>query len=184
LPARLAVGLGLESGLETGCPASFAPSSNHFEEFGSPAPGFRKEARLRLLWADNTPASRERQLKLARRFGSYETNIPPLSDRAEDLRAMILDRVARLGLTLRGEPFATDDAVLDELLNYEWPGNESELESALQLLVQHASESLIHLDDLESIGFGTAAPRTSEPASSPATKVLRPPQRRIARRQR
>jgi hypothetical protein len=48
LPARLAVGLGLESGLETGCPASFAPSSNHFEEFGSPAPGFRKEARLRL----------------------------------------------------------------------------------------------------------------------------------------
>ena len=121
---------------------------------------------------------------LARRFGSYETNIPPLSDRAEDLRAMILDRVARLGLTLRGEPFATDDAVLDELLNYEWPGNESELESALQLLVQHASESLIHLDDLESIGFGAAAPRAFEPASAPATKVLRPPQRRIARRQR
>src|SRR5271170_3426023 len=27
LPARLAVGLGLESGLETGCPVSFAPSS-------------------------------------------------------------------------------------------------------------------------------------------------------------
>jgi len=48
MPARLAVGLGLESGLETGCPAPFAPSSNHFEEFGSPAPGFRKEAGLRL----------------------------------------------------------------------------------------------------------------------------------------
>jgi hypothetical protein len=35
LPARLAVGLGLESGLETGCPASFAPSD--CSEFGSPA---------------------------------------------------------------------------------------------------------------------------------------------------
>jgi len=48
LPTRLAVGLGLESGLETGCPVSFAPSSSCLEDFGSPASGFRKEARLRL----------------------------------------------------------------------------------------------------------------------------------------
>src|ERR1019366_9535755 len=48
LPARLAVGLGLESRLETGSPASFAPSSSCLEEFGSPAPGLRKEAGFRL----------------------------------------------------------------------------------------------------------------------------------------
>jgi hypothetical protein len=51
LPAELADGLGLESGLETSYLASFAPSSNCFEEFGSPAPGLRKEAGFRLQTA-------------------------------------------------------------------------------------------------------------------------------------
>ena len=37
LPARLAVGLGLESGLETGCPVSFAPSSTP-RNLGLPRP--------------------------------------------------------------------------------------------------------------------------------------------------
>jgi hypothetical protein len=120
----------------------------------------------------------------ARRFGSCETKIPPLCERSEDLRAMILDRVARLGLSLRGEPFAIDDAVLDELLNYEWPGNESELESVLQLLVQDAMESLVHLSDLEAIGFSAGSPRADEPASAHPPRVQRPPQRRIGRRPR
>jgi len=48
MPARLAVGLGLESGLETGCPVSFAPSSSCLKDFGSPASGLRKETGLRL----------------------------------------------------------------------------------------------------------------------------------------
>src|ERR1043165_2305672 len=52
LPARLAVGLGLESGLEISCLTSCAPS--HRWEFGSPASGFRKEAGLRLQ-DDSTP---------------------------------------------------------------------------------------------------------------------------------
>jgi len=50
LPTELADGLGLESGLGTDYPVPFAPSSRYlyFEEFGSPASGFRKEAELRL----------------------------------------------------------------------------------------------------------------------------------------
>ena len=43
-PTGLADGLGLESGLDAGYPASFAPSPDCSEDFGSPAPGFRKEA--------------------------------------------------------------------------------------------------------------------------------------------
>jgi hypothetical protein len=50
LPARLADGLGLESDLGHGYPRPCAPSSNCFEEPGSPAPAFRKESRLRLLY--------------------------------------------------------------------------------------------------------------------------------------
>lgn len=121
---------------------------------------------------------------LARRFGSYETNIPPLCERSEDLRALIFDRVVRFGVSIRTEPFAIDDAVLDELLNYEWPGNETELESVLQLLVQEAAESLIHLDDLESIGFHATRRASSDTPSPPAPKVQRPPQRRTGRRNR
>jgi hypothetical protein len=38
MPTRLADGLGLESGLETGCPASFAPSAAHAPELVPPHP--------------------------------------------------------------------------------------------------------------------------------------------------
>jgi len=48
MPARLADGLGLESGLGSRYRAPFAPSSSRLEEFGSPASGFRKEVGFRL----------------------------------------------------------------------------------------------------------------------------------------
>jgi DNA-binding NtrC family response regulator len=120
---------------------------------------------------------------LARRFVASEIVVPRLSERSEDLRAMILDRVARCGLSLRGEPHAIDDAVLGELLNYEWPGNESELDSTLQLLVQHAEGPLIHLEDLEAVGFLTQVDPLTRNAAEP-TRSLRPPQRRIGKRAR
>jgi len=50
MPARLADGLGLESGLGAISAAPFAPSRSFCSgEFGSPAPGLRKETGLRLL---------------------------------------------------------------------------------------------------------------------------------------
>jgi len=60
-PARLAVGLGLESDLGRGCPWPCAPSSffgrtsgAQSEEIGSPALALRKEGQLRLQLHDNT----------------------------------------------------------------------------------------------------------------------------------
>lgn len=53
MPARLAVGLGLESGLRGGRPSRCAPSSNGVnagEEFGSPAPPFWETRQLRLRY--------------------------------------------------------------------------------------------------------------------------------------
>jgi hypothetical protein len=49
MPARLADGLGLESGLGAAYTAPFAPPRNCSEEFGSPAPSLWKEGGLRLL---------------------------------------------------------------------------------------------------------------------------------------
>ncbi len=121
---------------------------------------------------------------LARRFDGAETTLPTLANRSEDLRAIILDKTARLGLSLRGEPRAVDNAVLDELLNYEWPGNETELDALLQLLVQQSSDALIRLQDLERIGFHPAIFNDSTLASVEPPKVHRPPNRRIAHRQR
>jgi hypothetical protein len=54
LPTRLADGLGLESDLGRDYPRPCAPSSNTFEEFGSPALTFRKESQLRLLQMPGT----------------------------------------------------------------------------------------------------------------------------------
>ena len=121
---------------------------------------------------------------LARRFGETEVVVPALASRAEDLRAMILDKTARVGMSLRGKPSSVDHLVLEELLNYGWPGNEAELEASLQLLVQQSSGALIHLDDLERIAFpGLLRGEASSSSDLPAV-VHRPPSRRLAHRQR
>jgi transcriptional activator for dhaKLM operon len=121
---------------------------------------------------------------LARRFGENEIVVPSLASRAEDLRAMILDKTARVGMSLRGEPSSVDHAVLEVLLNYSWPGNETELAACLQLLTQQSSGALIHLDDLERIGFpGLFVPDASSSTDSPPV-TRRPPSRRLLHRQR
>lgn len=120
----------------------------------------------------------------ARRFVDAETQIPKLADRGEDMRALVLGKVARLGLSLFGEPRAVDPAVLAELLNYEWPGNELELDNILQLLVQRAAASVITMGDLEQINLHRL--RVEEPTITPrpAATGHRPPNRSIHQRTR
>ena len=56
MPARLADGLGLESGLGAALLRAVRPASERSEEFGSPASSLRKEAGLRLLWENGSSA--------------------------------------------------------------------------------------------------------------------------------
>jgi hypothetical protein len=79
--------------------------------------------------------------------------VPPLSERPEDLRATIYERAARLGLVIRGNALGVAPAALAELLEYDWPQNDLELENTLTALVLVARDDTITTLDLETIGF-------------------------------
>ena len=99
---------------------------------------------------------------LYRRIADAVVKLPALVDRPEDLRALIFDRLARLGMALRGAPFAVEPAVLRELIEYTWPGNELELEARLIALIEGTAASPGALTDLEKTGF----PVQSSPQAS------------------
>ena len=129
-------------------------------------------------------ANRRIHEALARRFVSAETQIPTLAERGDDLRALVLDKVARLGMSLYGEPRAVDSAVLAELLNYAWPGNESELDTVLLLLVQKSVAQLITLDVLEQANFYGLLKQDQSGTPLPSMTTGRPPKRVIGQRPR
>ncbi|MGC4069936.1 MAG: hypothetical protein QM784_35820 [Polyangiaceae bacterium] len=80
-------------------------------------------------------------------------DVPPLAERPEDLRAAVFERVARLGMVLRGRALGVAPAVLADLLEYEWPLNDLELEKTLSSLVLVSESELVTAADLERIGF-------------------------------
>jgi DNA-binding NtrC family response regulator len=129
-------------------------------------------------------ANRRIHESLARRFVGTETEIPTLAERGDDLRALVLDKVARLGMSLYGEPRAVDPAVLAELLNYDWPGNELELDTILLLLVQKAATPLITLDVLEQANFYRLLKRDLSGTPMPSMTTGRPPKRVLGQRPR
>ncbi len=78
----------------------------------------------------------------------HTIELPTLAARPDDLRSMILDRLARLGIALRGQPYGVEPAALRELLDYEWPRNELELDHTLVTLLTHAATSPITVTHL------------------------------------
>ena len=88
-------------------------------------------------------------------FPEHSTiTVPSLQSRPEDLRAIIQERIARLGNVLRGRALGVDSAALVELLEYDWPLNDLELESTLAHLVLSAEGACVTTGELERIGFG------------------------------
>lgn len=91
---------------------------------------------------------------LADALGDRAVPIPPLSARAEDLRALALDKLARLGLALRGAPLGLTDEALLRLVEHELPGNDEELGSVLLLAVLAAEGPRVTARDLDAAGLG------------------------------
>jgi hypothetical protein len=79
--------------------------------------------------------------------------LPGLADRAEDLRALLTDRLAREGLRVRGEPVALGDGALARLIEHAFPGDETELASIVQRLVAGARGSLLEAQDVDALGL-------------------------------
>jgi DNA-binding NtrC family response regulator len=77
--------------------------------------------------------------------------LPTLKDRPEDLRALILDAIARQpgGEQARG----VERRALQALMDHGWPGNERELCDVVERATLHARGPLVTLEDLRAVGF-------------------------------
>jgi transcriptional regulator with AAA-type ATPase domain len=123
---------------------------------------------------DSLVASGQLHSDLADALGDRAVPLPPLSARADDLRALFLDRLARIGMRLKGRAFGADPRALARLVEHGWPGNEVELDDVLTRAVAIADGELLTVAHLDQIGF-VAAPlpmRRSARASSPGTHPL------------
>ncbi|MBL0198469.1 MAG: hypothetical protein IPQ09_30480 [Myxococcales bacterium] len=81
---------------------------------------------------------------------------PRLQDRAEDLRAMVTDALAREGLRVRGRPVGLSDKAFGRLLDYAFPGEEPELFVLARRLVRLAEGDVVSAEDVEAC-LGSAA---------------------------
>lgn len=81
--------------------------------------------------------------ELANELKSPLLYLPPLTARTEDLRAIALDHLTRLGTAIRGGPVGLGNDALALLVEHNWPLNDLELEMVLYLaLVQCESPAL------------------------------------------
>jgi hypothetical protein len=100
-------------------------------------------------------------------------DLPALAARSEDLRALVLARLAALGMSRRGEPLGIEAAALAVLLEHRFPGNDAELLDVLVRASGIATGPVVTTRDLVTIGFHQVAEATPLPPPSVA-----PPTRR------
>ncbi len=110
---------------------------------------------------------------LADRLGDRAVPLPALSGRVEDLRALMVDRLARLGVRLRGHEMGLDPRALGRLIEHAWPGNDVELDDILTRAVILAEADVITVAHLDQIGF-VAAPPALRRGSRPPTQGSHP----------
>ncbi len=116
---------------------------------------------------DSLVASGHLHPELADCLGDRAVPLPPLSARADDLRALFLDRLARIGMRLKGRPIGLDPRALGRLVEHAWPGNEVELDDVLTRAVAIVDGEVLTSGHLDQIGFVAAPP--------PARRSLRSP---------
>jgi len=107
---------------------------------------------------------------LARWFRDTEIALPRLAERAEDLRAMALDVLARRCLELGKEPLGIDDGALAALLEHDWPGNELELSAVLARAAAASGGHSLGVDDLAAAGFAPSGQGEETPVPVPSRR--------------
>lgn len=114
---------------------------------------------------------------LSRWLGESVVELPPLRERAEDLRSLVLTRLTRVGLRLKGEPMGVEPNALRLLTEHTWPGNEHELDSVLTLTARRASAQVLTARDLSAVGFrpDIPAPPLVTPLPAPSRRRRRRP---------
>ena len=77
--------------------------------------------------------------------------MPALAERAEDLRALALHKLSRIGLRLRGEPYGITLQAQELLNEYGWPGNDAELDAVLLRAALAAGGDAITAEELAAV---------------------------------
>ena len=81
--------------------------------------------------------------------GKNACTLPTLEQRPEDLRSLIFEAAARSGAREpSGEPIGVSPGAMRALLEYSWPGNESELLAVVQRCAWQTKGKLISLEDV------------------------------------
>ena len=97
---------------------------------------------------------------LAERLGAMTISVPPLRDRKEDVLPLARQMLARAAARARREDLVLAPASVDALLAYPWPGNERELENAIERAAAASPTSLIEPISLpEEVRLGKPSPR-------------------------
>ena len=108
---------------------------------------------IRLIAASNTDLEAEVAAKRFRRDLFYRLNVvplvlPPLRERVDDIPLLAKHFAAKAATKhSRSEP-SLEPALLDALLDYEWPGNLRELENVMERLVVLTEEARLGLEFL------------------------------------
>ena len=113
---------------------------------------------------------------LSRWLGASEVTLPTLAERSEDLQALALETLSRVGLSLRGEPLGLEPAAMRLLTEHDWPGNELEFRARLLSAARRAKGSVVRAEDLVATGFAPAAETAGEltPGPAPVARERRP----------
>jgi hypothetical protein len=102
---------------------------------------------------DALAASGRLHERLADRLGDRTVALPSLESRSEDLRALSLEHLARIGVRLGRQPLGLAPRALAALLEHPWPGNDAELYVTLLRAALVAEGEVLGVKDLQRIGF-------------------------------
>jgi DNA-binding NtrC family response regulator len=97
--------------------------------------------------------------------GAAPIVLPRLRDRAEDLRAILTDRLAREGLRVLGRPVGIEQAAFARLVDHAFPGEDAELAAIVQRLVARSTGDVVRAADVEALHLPEAG-RRKDPLSA------------------
>lgn len=126
-------------------------------------------------------AREELDERFAARIGDRVLVLPVLSERPEDLRALIVAHLAEIGARFRGEPYAIEPEALGLLLEHPWPGNDAELVGVLTSAAARCQSGRVRVVDLALVPPRRASSLDEESSYRATSALGRPPRTRRAR---
>jgi hypothetical protein len=84
--------------------------------------------------------------------------LPRLRDRVDDLRAVIMDRLACEGLRVLGHPVGIEPAAYARLIEHPFPGEDAELAVIVQRLVVRCAGDIVRVGDVDALRLWAQSP--------------------------